>query len=274
MTDIIISIVTYKNNFAQLQKVIQSVLNTNLNIKLFISDNSPDESIKQICQDSRVEYIFNQSNIGFGAGHNIIIKKSLELGVKYHLVLNPDIFFENGVLENIFQFMENNQDVGMLQPKIFYPDGSIQHLPKLLPSPLQLLKRKITVSEKLYEKWNSEYELRTMPDNSYIDAPVLSGCFTFIRTIAFGKAGLYDDRYFMYFEDFDLSRRINKYYQTVYYTYVAVYHEYERGAQKNPKLFKIFLKSAFSYFNKWGWLFDKDRRLLNEKTINKIKSIQ
>ncbi|MBK8396348.1 MAG: glycosyltransferase [Leptospiraceae bacterium] len=75
MTDIIISIVTYKNNFAQLQKVIQSVLNTNLNIKLFISDNSPDQSIKQICQDSRVEYIFNQSNIGFGAGHNLIIKK-------------------------------------------------------------------------------------------------------------------------------------------------------------------------------------------------------
>ncbi|MBK8396349.1 MAG: hypothetical protein IPL26_14095 [Leptospiraceae bacterium] len=73
----------------------------------------------------------------------------MELGVKYHLVLNPDIFFENGVLENIFQFMENNQDVGMLQPKIFYPDGSIQHLPKLLPSPLQLLKRKITVSEKI-----------------------------------------------------------------------------------------------------------------------------
>jgi GT2 family glycosyltransferase len=83
--------------------------------------------------------------------------------------------------------------------------------------------------------------------------------------------GFYDERFFMYFEDFDLSRRINKLYKTVYYSDVHVFHEYERGAQKSLILFKIFIQSAIKYFNKWGWFFDNERRAINKATLKNLK---
>lgn len=73
------------------------------------------------------------SNNGFGAGHNYIMKQYDKMG-KYHLVLNPDIEFSKGVLESLFSYMEKT-DVGNIMPKVTYPDGEIQYLCKLLPSP-------------------------------------------------------------------------------------------------------------------------------------------
>ena len=67
---------------------------------------------------------------------------------------------------------------------------------------------------------------------------------------AIQEIGMYDDNYFMYFEDWDLSRRMHKKYKTIYYPLVSVYHGYESGANKSFKLFKIFIHSAITYFNK------------------------
>jgi GT2 family glycosyltransferase len=82
---------------------------------------------------------------------------------------------------------------------------------------------------------------------------------------------MYDDNYFMYFEDWDLSRRMHKKYKTIYYPLVSVYHGYESGANKSFKLFKIFIQSAITYFNKWGWFFDKDRKQMNKKALSQFK---
>ncbi|GAG93559.1 unnamed protein product [marine sediment metagenome] len=109
--DISSSIVTYKNNRTMLQNVVLSFLNTDLNVKLYIVDNSPTDEIQELCKDKRIKYIFNNTNVGFGAGHNIAIKKSLNLS-KYHLVLNPDLYFKKGVLEEIYGFMQLNDDIG------------------------------------------------------------------------------------------------------------------------------------------------------------------
>lgn len=101
---------------------------------MYIIDNSPDDTIRQWYNDSRVEYIYNNANIGFGAAHNIIMKDISKLG-KYHLVLNPDIRFEDGVLEKLYHFMEENPSIGNCMPRIVYPDGNLQYLCKLLPTP-------------------------------------------------------------------------------------------------------------------------------------------
>lgn len=101
---------------------------------MYIIDNSPDDTIRQWYNDPRVEYIYNNANIGFGAAHNIIMRDISKLG-KYHLVLNPDIRFENGVLEKLYHFMEENPNIGNCMPRIVYPDGNLQYLCKLLPTP-------------------------------------------------------------------------------------------------------------------------------------------
>ena len=76
----------------------------------------------------------------------------------------------------------------------------------------------------------------------------------------------------MYFEDFDISRRVHKHFKTIYYPNVFVYHGYERGAQKSWRLFKIFLSSFVKYFNKWGWIADSERVVVNKLTLSKVKN--
>jgi hypothetical protein len=74
----------------------------------------------------------------------------------------------------------------------------------------------------------------------------------------------------MYFEDWDLSRRIYSKFNTRYFPKVSIYHGYDSGANKSKKLFKIYLNSAFYYFNKWGWFFDKERKRVNKKTLKQF----
>lgn len=265
-----ISIVVYKKI---LDKSIQSALVSGLADKLCIIDNSPtDELKKYIMEDVRTEYIFNPSNTGFGAAHNIAIKKSIKNGTKYHLILNPDIYFEEGVIEELYNFMEYNLDVGLVMPRVLYPDGSVQYLCKLLPSPLDLIRRRF-LPEKMFSKRDSFYELRFTGYNKIMDVPYLSGCFMFIRTEALKLVGLFDERFFMYLEDVDLSRRIHKHYRTVYYPNVSVIHEYEKGSYKNSKLLRYHLSSAVRYFNKWGCFFDKERRDINKEVLGKLNAL-
>jgi GT2 family glycosyltransferase len=103
--------------------------------------------------------------------------------------------------------------------------------------------------------------------NTEMEVPYLSGCFMFIRTSVFNEVGMFDDNIFMYLEDTDLSRRINEKYKTIYYPKVTVYHKFEKGSFKNKKLLKYHIKSAIYYFNKWGWIFDRDRKTINDKIL-------
>ena len=85
------------------------------------------------------------------------------------------------------------------------------------------------------------------------------------------EVGVYDDCFFMYFEDWDISRRMNRRYKTVYFPKASIFHDYESGANHNRRLLKIFIKSAIYYFNKWGWFFDKERKRINDLTLSQFK---
>ncbi len=186
MTQLNISIVLYKNPIAQLEKAIESALNTDLDVRLYLIDNSPTDFLKGLSKfDSRIVYIFNNANLGFGKAHNIAIRKSLEENVPYHLVLNPDVYFEKGVLEKLYNFMEENKDVGLIMPKVLYPDGKIQYVCKLLPTPIDLFRRRFLnfgIFKNVIEKRNYVYELRFTGYNKIMNVPFVSGCFMFIRT--------------------------------------------------------------------------------------------
>jgi len=265
------SVVLYNNDSKVLKKAIESLLAATSDMSLFLIDNSKEDSLRTIINDIRVTYIHNPSNPGFGAAHNIAINLAIEAGSKYHFVVNPDIYFSGDVITPMVKYMEQNVQAGMLMPQILNTDGSIQYLPKLLPNPTTILFRKLKTPKKLYEKFINNYELRKVPDDLIYEAPIISGCFTLLRLDAIKEIGGYDDNFFMYFEDWDLSRRMHERYQTVYFPLVSVYHEYYSGANKSLKLFKIYLKSAYCYFNKWGWLFDNKRKMINKKSLAQFK---
>jgi len=271
MIDITGCIVLYNNDKEILLKAINSFLNTSLNVKLFLIDNSPTAHLSNISIDEKVTYIHNPSNPGFGAAHNIAIKKSLDLGSKYHLVLNPDVYFEPGTLERLIYFMEENPEVGNVMPKVYYPDGSLQYLCKLLPTPYDWIGRRFNPIKTLVDKRNDLFELRFTNYNKIMEVPYLSGCFMFLNLEAIKKIGFFDDGIFMYGEEADLCRRlIDGGYKTVFNPEVSIIHHFEKGSHKSWKLTKVGIDSAIYYFNKWGWFFDKKRKAINKKTLIKL----
>lgn len=270
MLDITGSIVTYKNDLQVLAQAMASFLASDLKIKLYVVDNSPTDEIKSICQDPRIEYIFNNANVGFGAGHNIAIRRSLGQS-PYHLVLNPDIYFDGSCLKTLLAYMEAKPQVGLVMPKVLYPDGSLQYLCKLLPTPFVFFARRFLKSKKLLNKINYTYELKFTGYNREMNVPYLSGCFMFLKNEALEKVGLFDEKIFMYSEDTDLTRRIHRHYQTAFYPGVSIYHHFAKGSHKSLKLLYYGIHGSIVYFNKWGWFFDSERKEINRKVLAALK---
>lgn len=266
------SIVLYKNDNS-VTRAILDFLNSPLPIKLFLIDNSPTDKLKtdlaDVIIDNRVEYIFNNNNIGFGAAHNIAIRRIIDAS-DYHLVLNPDVTFEPAVIEALHSYMQENKDVGLVMPKVFYPDGQLQYACKLLPTPVDLIFRRFLPSS-FTKKKIDRFELRSSGYDKEIQVPYLSGCFMFLRTEALKKIGLFDERFFMYPEDIDLTRRMHKEYRTMFYPNVSIVHEHEKGSYKSLKLLYIHIINMIKYFNKWGWIFDNERKRINKRTLSQFK---
>jgi len=266
--------VLYKDDRELIEKTIKSFMNTKIEVKLYLIDNSPTDDLRYLSDlDKRIEYIFNNKNLGFGKAHNIAIRKSLANGAKYHLVLNPDVYFDKGTLEALFEYMEQNKDVANIIPKTFYPDGRLQYLCKLLPTPLELVIRRFVKSEKIIRKINRKYELHDFGYDKILNVPYLSGCFMLLRVEYLKEVGLFDENFFMYMEDTDLNRRLHAKYKTIFYPYVSIVHVHAKESYKRKPLLLTHIKSTIYYFNKWGWFFDEFRRRKNKEVVNYIKEL-
>ena len=271
--DITGSIVLFKNDPETVRLVIDSFLDTSLDVKLFLIDNSPNESLKGLLLtegNERIEYFFNNENKGFGRAHNQVLLDAPQTS-KYHLVLNPDLYFDGSILSDIFEFMEHNENVGQLMPKVLYPDKSVQYLCKPLPRPIDLILRFIVPFETPGKK---KFELRFFNYSQIANIPYLSGCFMFLRSSVIKDIGGFDENIFMYLEDGDLSRRIHRKYKTLFYPNVQVTHEHNKESFRSLKLMIIHIKAVIYYFNKYGWFFDKERKIINKKLIKELKQKQ
>lgn len=273
MYDIVCSLVIYKNERKQLLDAINSFLDTNLKVKLVLIDNSPTNALEDLKIDSRVQYIFNPSNPGYGSTHNIAIREYSDKA-KYHLILNPDIYYAKGVVEGIITFMNNDESIGLVMPKVLYPDGRIQYLAKLIPSPIVFFARRFLPIASLKKKISDKFELRFSGYNTIMEVPYLSGCFMVFRTKALNKINGFDENIFMHMEDLDITRRCQDAgFKTIFYPKEVVYHDHIYKSFLTLANLKMYFTSAFYYFNKWGWIFDRKRVNINKQTIRKIKQI-
>ncbi len=255
-----VSIVLFNNSFHEIERLVSTLRKSESVQNIYLIDNSPQTNA--LFKSLKADYIFNAKNIGYGAAHNIALRRSLENQVDYHLVVNPDITFEPHILDKIAAFMNNNATIGHLMPKVFYPNGQIQYLCKLLPTPFDLIFRRFLPS-RLTEKRAHKFEMRDSGYSQLMDVPYLSGCFMFLRVSALKEIGLFDERFFMYPEDIDLTRRMHQKYRTVFYPEVSVVHHHAQSSYKNYRMLWIHITNMIKYFNKWGWFFDTERRKVN-----------
>ncbi len=271
------SIVLFNNSQSQIDAVMNSVNNSGCVEKIFIVDNSPSQENRAYFESSKlssiIEYIPHE-NTGYGSSHNIALHKAIEMGSDYHVILNPDIYFESNVLKELSNYMDSNTDIGYILPKVTYPNGELQYLCKLLPTPFDLIFRRFLPKTKCIRKLNDRYELRMSGYDKIMNPPCLSGCFMFMRLSTLKEYNLFfDESFFMYCEDFDLMRRIHKVAKTVFYPNVIIVHDHAKASYKSKKMLMMHIKSAIHYFNKWGWFFDKERRGMNKRILEEINSI-
>jgi glycosyltransferase, family 2 len=272
MYDFTACIVTYNTEQEELNRILNCFKKIKLKFKLWISDNSEKDILRNFIEnfsDDRIKYIFNNSNKGFGAGHNIVLQKLIEENEKseFHLMINADVFFKENTIEKIIAYMRKNSDIGQIGPRIYESNGEINRSCRLLPTPLNLIFRRFFPVKSIVEKMDYSYEMKWYDYKSTIEVPILSGCFIFIRTDILKDIGVFDERYFMYMEDYDLCRRIGKKYKVVFYPKVNIVHEHGKASYKSRKMMIVHIKSAIKYFNKWGWIFDKERKIKNRKCI-------
>ena len=258
-----------------LLKSIQSFTDKdNFSKKLYLIDNSPHPNdILQAMESEKIKYIFNNRNLGFGKAHNIGIQKAVAEKSDFHLILNPDVLFDSDILIELASVLENDKTIGLISPLIKYENGEIQRLCKLLPNPKHLIFRRFLKNSPQLEKLNQELELQMFGYDQIAEIPWLSGCFLFARTSILQKIGGFDERFFMYMEDIDLSRRSLKSFRNVFYPNVSIQHLYEKGSYKSKRLTFIHLISAIKYFNKWGWYIDKERDCINKSAFEKLSQI-
>jgi GT2 family glycosyltransferase len=264
--DLSASVVVYHPDAALLARTLASLAlaasaatGSGRSLHLFVVDNGglPDisESIDLL---SRVgiahTLIQGHGNVGYGRGHNLAIERSVS---KYHLILNPDIDIEPDALLKAFEFMEAHPEAGLLTPAIVDDAGRLQYLCRQYPTLVDLFVRGFlpAAARRAFAARLARYEMRaTINERDTVwDPPIVSGCFMLFRTDVLKRLAGFDARYFLYFEDYDLSLRTHELARVVYTPSVRVLHHGGGAARKGFPHIRMFVASAFKFFNRFGW---------------------
>lgn len=270
-----VSIVTFRPDWHLLERCLRKlalaigaaresgVLRT---VHVALVDNSADRTIaakvielgRARFADSgvQVSYVHGHANIGYGAAHNLALHGS---GADYHLVLNPDVELAADALLNAVRWMNAHPDVGAIAPQVKRRDGTRDYLVKRKPAVLDLALRGLMprVGRLLFRHRLDRYEMRDVidadPERDVVDVAAMSGACMLLRRRAVDQTGGFDPRFFLYFEDYDWTVRLNKVTRTAYVPSFEVVHHGGGASRKGMRHVGHFVKGGWRYYRKHGW---------------------
>ncbi|WP_261537556.1 glycosyltransferase [Burkholderia multivorans] len=225
---------------------------------IYLIDNSGADVLDEIARSHSAdgvhfEIIRGHGNVGYGRGHNLAISRST---ARYHLVLNPDVETSVDALVSACRFLDSHREVGLLVPDI-WDERDRQYLCRRYPSVLDLLLRGFAprALRQLFAQRLARYEMRDVIDGTQIvwDPPIVSGCFMLFRTSVLRRLEGFDPRYFLYFEDYDLSMRTARVARIVFLPQARILHHGGGAARKGWLHIKLFAVSALRFFRRFGW---------------------
>lgn len=215
--------------------------------EVVVIDNNPSAGVEKMLKDEfqDVRYVQNDSNKGFGGGMNVGIRASRG---RYVLIFNPDIIVQPDSLEKMVAYMDEHQDIGILGPKLLNPDGSLQYTCYRLPTLMLPVYRRTPLGKLPFaKKVIEEYLMVHENHDVVVDVDAMIGAALFSRRSMLEEVDLFDERYFLYYEDNDLCRKFwEAGYRVVYYPDVFMMH-YHRRATADGGLFQQIL-------NKFTWI--------------------
>lgn len=270
-----ISVVTYEPDIEILKHSLESLAKSAVYAKsnkiicrlvLILIDNGPGRSWKKSLERvlsifsgqtefSKVVLLSGHGNIGYGRGHNLGVNRHIE---DFHLVLNPDVIMEKEALYEGIRFLCRYPQIGMVVPSVFDTAENMQYLCKRYPTVLDLALRGFCPPrlQNLFYERLSRHEMRDVINNKPVfDVEIASGCFMLVRRSSFLKAGGFSDKYFMYFEDFDLSLKFGRLTAIAYLPSMKIVHMGGGASRKGWMHIRSFAVSAFKFFNQHGWKF-------------------
>jgi GT2 family glycosyltransferase len=267
-----ISIVTYGNTFFEVRRCLENFITASFINEVVICENTEqalldEKELKAF--SSKIAYVSNPENTGYGAGHNLAFS-NLASTTRYHVIMNLDVEVHKETFETLLRYMDENESVVHAMPKVLNTDGSIQRLCKKLPTPVNLIGRRFMRNIGVAGRIDEDYTLKLYEYDHVLDCPYLSGCFMFLRTETFQAVNGFDERFFMYPEDIDLTRRLHERGKTVCYPFASIVHEHGQASYKSKKMLMIHVKGIVKYFFKWGWFIDLKRNRFNRELQRRI----
>lgn len=258
------SVVLYHHHLHQVRGLFEMLAREPALSEWVVVDNGGSASACELAAKLGARCISPDRNVGFGAAHNLAVRW-LSTPSRYHLIVNPDISLRENTLLELTAVMDAMSDVGVVMPRVLSFDGSVQHLCKLLPTPLDLVLRRFGRGpwRRLFQDRMNRYDMRAFDYSRAAYVPVLSGCFMFIRRSVLEDVDGFDERFFLYMEDVDLCRRISSVAHLLFWPGVEVKHGYAQGSYKSARLLRLHIEAAITYFNKWGWIDDPERSARN-----------
>ena len=237
----------------QLRSCLRS-LPASVGYALAVNEHQPGEPVDALIAVADC-VLCNSDNPGYGRAVNRLVR-TLVASPPFLGVLNTDLTWSPGTFATLLAWMTEHPDVALGVPRILAPDGSPQQLCKRNPTVLGLLSRRFVPSRwkpawlRRYDRWfvMAEHSLDQVVDVTY-----LSGCCMLIRSAAFHRVGGFDERFFLYLEDADLTRTLSAQGRCVHLPVASVRHGWGRGSYRSWRLMLVNLHSAWLYFSKWGW---------------------
>lgn len=260
--DISIVIVNYKSKGLALNciKSIKDADWSGLEYEIIVVDNDSEDAIGEILawQNPEVKFIQSEKNIGMGAGNNLGIKRAQG---KYVAIMNPDTIAFRDTFKKLYNYLETNKGTGMVGPKQYNPDKTIQDSCFRWFSLLTPIYRRTPLGKTAFGKRDIYRVMMEDFDKSSIkEVDWLMGSFLFCRAEALKQVGYFDERFFLYFEDTDLCRHFwQKKWKVVYDPEAEIIHNHGRQSAKTPwykplgnQASRHHIISWFKYLWKWG----------------------
>lgn len=234
-----------------------------LSFEIIVVDNNSQEKLDDLNQIyPAVKLISSSKNLGMGGGNNLGLKAAAG---EFILVLNPDTVIKDRAITILFNYLKNNPEVGLVGPKIIYPDGSLQTSCSRFPGFFMPILRRTFLGE-YFKETRDKFTMADYDHQSIRTVDWLMGsCLMFRKKMNFKDGTIFtpsfDERFFMYFEDTDLARQIwTKGRKVVYNPEATIVHDHGRLSARHPwyiaiwrdRITWVHIDSWFKYFIKWG----------------------
>lgn len=234
MRNIFVSILNFngKKNTLECLESLKNLRTKNFKLTIIVVDNGSDERFSLehgFMSGITTIVIRSDKNLGFSGGQNVGIKYALSKGADYVLILNNDTYVDKNFIDELLKVAEQENSIGILSPKIYFAPKFEYHRNRYLKNELGRVfwyaggeidwENVIGHNRGVDEVDKGQFDKTGETD-------IATGCCMLIKKEVFDRAGIFDDKYFLYYEDADLTMRAkNKGFKVVYAPKSMIWHK-------------------------------------------------